>query len=60
MVQILNSIQKRVADEAFLVEAFNDEYNSNAIITHFRVGILCLTIIRPPLALKGEKFWNGF
>ncbi|OXV09308.1 hypothetical protein Egran_02930 [Elaphomyces granulatus] len=37
MMQILNSIQKRVADEAFLVEAFNDEYNSNAIITHFRL-----------------------
>jgi ubiquitin thioesterase protein OTUB1 len=39
MMQILNSIQKRASDETFLVEAFNNEYNSNAIITHFRVGI---------------------
>jgi ubiquitin thioesterase protein OTUB1 len=37
MMQILNSIQKRASDETFLVEAFNNEYNSNAIITHFRL-----------------------
>lgn len=35
--QIIQSIQQGVPDESFLVDAFNAEYNSNAIITHFRV-----------------------
>lgn len=36
--QILEAIQNGVHDESFLVNAFNDEYNSSAIITHFRVS----------------------
>jgi ubiquitin thioesterase protein OTUB1 len=35
--QIIQSIQSGVPEESFLVNAFNSEYNSNAIITHFRV-----------------------
>ncbi|KAL1995544.1 hypothetical protein VTN49DRAFT_1731 [Thermomyces lanuginosus] len=35
--QIIQSIQQGVPDESFLVDAFNAEYNSNAIITHFRL-----------------------
>lgn len=35
--QISAAIQNGEQDEAFLVNAFNEEYNSNAIITHFRV-----------------------
>lgn len=31
------AIQNGDQDEAFLVNAFNEEYNSNAVITHFRV-----------------------
>ncbi|OJJ43460.1 hypothetical protein ASPZODRAFT_154642 [Penicilliopsis zonata CBS 506.65] len=35
--QILEAIQKGIQDDSFLVHAFNEEYNSNAIITHFRL-----------------------
>ncbi|PWY82211.1 ubiquitin thiolesterase [Aspergillus heteromorphus CBS 117.55] len=35
--QISEAIQNGIQDETFLVNAFNDEYNSNAIITHFRL-----------------------
>ena len=31
------AIQSGEQDETFLVNAFNEEYNSNAVITHFRV-----------------------
>lgn len=33
------AIQNGEQDETFLVNAFNEEYNSNAIITHFRVSL---------------------
>lgn len=36
--QITEAIQNGVQDDSFLVDAFNSEYNSNAIITHFRVS----------------------
>lgn len=36
--QISEAIRNGVQDESFLVDAFNDEYNSSAIITHFRVS----------------------
>lgn len=36
--QIATAIQSGIRDETFLVDAFNEEYNSNAIITHFRVS----------------------
>ncbi|OJJ34172.1 hypothetical protein ASPWEDRAFT_173594 [Aspergillus wentii DTO 134E9] len=35
--QISEAIESGVRDDSFLVEAFNNEYNSNAIITHFRL-----------------------
>jgi ubiquitin thioesterase protein OTUB1 len=31
------AIQNGEQDETFLVNAFNDDFNSNSIITHFRV-----------------------
>ena len=37
-LQISAAIQSGEQDETFLVNAFNNEYNSNAIITHFRVS----------------------
>lgn len=36
--QILEAIEKGSYDDSFILEAFNAEYNSSAIITHFRVG----------------------
>lgn len=35
--QTSQAIQNGDQDETYLVNAFNEEYNSNAIITHFRV-----------------------
>ncbi|KAJ5885158.1 Ovarian tumor otubain [Penicillium taxi] len=35
--QTLAAIQNGEQDETFLVNAFNDEYSSNAVITHFRL-----------------------
>ncbi|KAJ5692386.1 Ovarian tumor otubain [Penicillium macrosclerotiorum] len=35
--QTLAAIQNGDQDESFLVNAFNDEYNSDAVITHFRL-----------------------
>lgn len=40
--QILEAIEEGSYDDSFLLEAFNAEYNSSAIITHFRVGPLFL------------------
>lgn len=37
--QIIQAIQDGVRDDSFLVSAFNVEYSSNAILTHFRVSI---------------------
>jgi ubiquitin thioesterase protein OTUB1 len=34
---VIQSIQNGAPNESFLVNAFNEEYNSNALITHFRV-----------------------
>lgn len=42
--QTLAAIQNVEQDETFLVNAFNDDYGSSAVITHFRVG--------PPLLSK--------
>lgn len=38
--QILDAIQGGVQDESFLVDAFNEGYTADAIVTHFRVRIL--------------------
>lgn len=35
--QTAQAIQNGDRDESFLVNAFNEEYSSNAVITHFRV-----------------------
>ncbi|KAI9370733.1 peptidase C65 Otubain-domain-containing protein [Aspergillus egyptiacus] len=35
--KILAAIEQGVRDDSFLVDLFNDEYGSNAIITHFRL-----------------------
>ncbi|KAL2801794.1 peptidase C65 Otubain-domain-containing protein [Aspergillus granulosus] len=35
--QIIGAIDRGERDDSFLVDLFNDEYNSNAIITHFRL-----------------------
>ncbi|PLB52413.1 cysteine proteinase [Aspergillus steynii IBT 23096] len=35
--QITEAIENGIRDDSFLVDAFNSEYNSNAIITHFRL-----------------------
>ncbi|KAK1144895.1 hypothetical protein N8T08_004908 [Aspergillus melleus] len=35
--QITEAIQNGIRDDSFLVDAFNSEYNSSAIITHFRL-----------------------
>lgn len=37
--QIIQAIQDGVRDDSFLVDAFNNEYSSNAILTHFRVSV---------------------
>lgn len=39
LAQILEAFEKESYDSSFLLQAFNDEYNSCAIITHFRVSI---------------------
>lgn len=36
---VLNAVNQGVQDDSFLVDAFNDEYNSSALITHFRVSL---------------------
>ena len=36
--QVTQAIQDGVRDDSFLVNAFNSEYSSNAILTHFRVS----------------------
>jgi hypothetical protein len=36
--RIHTAIQNGVQDETFLVEAFNEGYSSDAVITHFRVS----------------------
>jgi ubiquitin thioesterase protein OTUB1 len=38
--QISAAIQNGTLDETFLVDAFNEEYSSNSVITHFRVSTL--------------------
>lgn len=41
--QLLEAVNQGIRDDSFLVDAFNNEYNSSAIITHFRVSrALCL------------------
>ncbi|OOF98616.1 hypothetical protein ASPCADRAFT_204386 [Aspergillus carbonarius ITEM 5010] len=35
--QISGAIQSGIRDDSFLVNAFNDDYNANAILTHFRL-----------------------
>jgi ubiquitin thioesterase protein OTUB1 len=36
--EIHKGIQSNSFDDSFLLEAFNNEYESSAIITHFRVS----------------------
>jgi ubiquitin thioesterase protein OTUB1 len=38
LTSVLEAIQNGVPDESFLVDAFNSEYGSSAIIAHFRVS----------------------
>lgn len=38
LTKISQAIQNGIQDESFLEDAFNDEYNSSAIISHFRVS----------------------
>jgi hypothetical protein len=38
LLQVSSAIENGTQDESFLLEAFNSEYGSSAIITHFRVG----------------------
>jgi ubiquitin thioesterase protein OTUB1 len=47
--EILDAIQNGVRDDSFLVDAFNNEYNSNGTITHFRVSsnLLSAVMLRP-------------
>lgn len=40
---LLEAVNQGVRDESFLVESFNNEYNSSAIITHFRVSLNLFT-----------------
>lgn len=42
---LLEAVNQGIRDESFLVESFNNEYNSSAIITHFRVS-LCIWLYR--------------
>jgi hypothetical protein len=35
---ILSAIERGERDDSFLVALFNDEYNSNTILCHFRVS----------------------
>lgn len=49
--QITEAIQNGIRDDSFLVDAFNSEYNSNAIITHFRVSSLENTRLSISLSL---------
>ncbi|RJE17913.1 ubiquitin thiolesterase OtuB1 [Aspergillus sclerotialis] len=35
--ELLEAVNQGIRDESFLVESFNNEYNSSAIITHFRL-----------------------
>lgn len=51
--QITTAIQNGIRDETFLVNAFNEEYNSNAIITHFRVSDPCSAAIFFPHIDRG-------
>lgn len=60
LLQVSNAIQNGTQDETFLLEAFNSEYNSNAIITHFRVTfksplILLCRILTAILSLVGDQ-----
>lgn len=36
--QLLDAVNQGIRDDSFLVESFNNEYNSSAVITHFRVS----------------------
>lgn len=45
--QIIQAIQDGVRDDSFLVNAFNVEYSSNAILTHFRVSITTIYYVMP-------------
>lgn len=51
--QVSNAIENGNQDESFLLEAFNSEYNSNAIITHFRVSF---PPISPSLSAPGTHY----
>lgn len=39
--EVIQAIQDGVRDDSFLVNLFNVEYSSNAILTHFRVSGCC-------------------
>lgn len=45
--EVIQAIQDGVRDDSFLVDSFNVEYSSNAILTHFRVSALrdCFVLV---------------
>lgn len=51
-LQVSCAIENGNQDEIFLLDAFNAEYNSNAIITHFRVDLLIIT----PVCCVGSAY----
>lgn len=42
--EVIQAIQDGVRDDSFLVNLFNVEYSSNAILTHFRVSAAWLLL----------------
>lgn len=42
--EVIQAIQDGVRDDSFLVNLFNVEYSSNAILTHFRVSVVWLLL----------------
>jgi ubiquitin thioesterase protein OTUB1 len=48
LAQISTAIESGSRDDSFLLEAFNHEYNSNAIITHFRVSFPATLLVHHP------------
>lgn len=42
--EVIQAIQDGVRDDSFLVNLFNVEYSSNAILTHFRVSFAWLLL----------------
>lgn len=37
--EVLDAVNRGIRDDSFLVEFFNNEYQSSAVITHLRVSV---------------------